>query len=98
MCENLQIALAAEWLKEVHAAEVLRVPLLGHTEPIHATEGDIIEVNRESLFAGGGTRFRSSRSYPTREAFDEDRQDSGVTWLVVRAFGSAHSSLLPQMA
>lgn len=62
---NLQIALAEERVREALAqlegAEVLWIPSINagvgynnHTGQLQATEGDVIEVNRESVFVGGG--------------------------------------------
>jgi outer membrane protein TolC len=62
---NLQIALAEERVHEALArlegAEVLWVPSINagvgynsHTGQIQGTEGEVIEVNRESVFVGGG--------------------------------------------
>jgi outer membrane protein TolC len=68
---NLQVALAAERIQlaraEQRAAEVLWIPSLvaglgynSHTGQIQATEGDIVETNRESLFVGAGGGFGSA--------------------------------------
>jgi len=65
---NLQIAVASERVEEalsrLSGAEVLWVPTLNagvgynnHTGRIQATEGDIIEVSRDSLFVGGGAKL-----------------------------------------
>jgi len=68
---NLQVALAAERIQqaraEQRAAEALWIPSLvaglgynSHTGQIQATEGDIVETNRESLFVGAGGGFGSA--------------------------------------
>lgn len=62
---NLQIALATERVREALArldgAEVLWLPTLQagvgyntHVGQLQATEGDVLEINRESVFVGGG--------------------------------------------
>lgn len=62
---NLQIALASERIHEavakLDAAEVLWLPSLkagvgfnSHTGKIQATNGEIVEVDRQSVFVGGG--------------------------------------------
>lgn len=62
---NLQISLATEQVREALArldlAELLWVPDINaglgynsHVGQIQATEGDVVEVNRESFFFGGG--------------------------------------------
>ena len=62
---NLQIAFAAERVRQaraqVDAADVLWIPSLragmvynNHAGQIQATEGGVIDVNRNSLFVGGG--------------------------------------------
>lgn len=62
---NLQIAMAAEHVRQAVArldgAEVMWIPSLNvgvgynaHIGRLQATDGSIVEVNRESLFAGGG--------------------------------------------
>ncbi|MBW3539511.1 MAG: TolC family protein, partial [Planctomycetes bacterium] len=65
---NLQIALATERVREAVArlegAEVLWIPTLNagvayntHTGRIQDTRGGVIEVNRESVFVGGGAKL-----------------------------------------
>jgi len=62
---NLQIALAGERIQEaiskLNAAEVMWLPSLNagvgfnsHTGKIQATDGEIVEVDRQSVFVGGG--------------------------------------------
>lgn len=62
---NLQIAMATERVEEAFSrlagAEVMWMPSLNagvgynnHTGRIQATEGDVIEVSRDSVFVGGG--------------------------------------------
>jgi outer membrane protein TolC len=62
---NLQIALAGERIQEaiskLNAAEVMWLPSLNagvgfnsHTGNIQATQGEVIEVDRQSVFVGGG--------------------------------------------
>ena len=62
---NLQIALAGERIQEaiskLNAAEVMWLPSLNagvgfnsHTGKIQATDGSVVEVDRQSVFVGGG--------------------------------------------
>ncbi len=62
---NLQIALAGERIREaiskLNAAEVMWLPSLNagvgfnsHTGKIQATDGSVVEVDRQSVFVGGG--------------------------------------------
>lgn len=68
---SLQIAMAAEHVRQAVArldgAEVMWIPTLNlgvgynaHVGRIQATNGSIVEVNRQSLFAGGGALLQGA--------------------------------------